>query len=200
MMIYLRFATLFASLSVSLPGFTPAAAAERTVTATVEWDPNPESDIAGYIVRFARVGGGQVKEVNVGNNTAVVIEDLKIAREYVFFVIAYNEAGEESLPSEGLHIYTVILLPPPAIHIVTTTRGNAVLLGDGEPRQLYAVAFSNDLNAFDWNVLGAVAANTEGEFQIEDHTSNTSPFRFYLVFALPDLGIDPDPSDFEPDP
>jgi F5/8 type C domain/Bacterial Ig domain/Fibronectin type III domain/Putative Ig domain len=68
-------------------------------TATLAWDPNPESDIAGYLLSYGESPGNYSKTIDAGNNTTTEVTDLIQGKTYYFAVSAYNRAGTKSLPS-----------------------------------------------------------------------------------------------------
>jgi hypothetical protein len=63
----------------------------------LQWDPNSESDLAGYRVYD---GGRKIAEVVVGT-TRSELRGL-LAGRHVFTVTAFNHAGLESEPSVGV--------------------------------------------------------------------------------------------------
>jgi len=84
-----------------------AMAATSSVSLT--WDPNTESDIAGYKVYWGTSSGVYNQSKDVPQSTASVSE-LTVGVRYYFAVTAYNEAGLESGYSE--EVSTVVSLPP----------------------------------------------------------------------------------------
>lgn len=79
--------------------FFPAffAAAAELAPVRLAWDPNLESNIAGYNL-FIRWANGSVPEqkVNLGNRTSCTVAGLSPGTDYVFTVNAYNNALLES--------------------------------------------------------------------------------------------------------
>jgi hypothetical protein len=74
-------------------GFATDALASKV---TLAWDPNPESDIAGYRVHWG-VGSGQYSySQDVGTETIATIENLDRGVTFYFAVTAYNTAQLES--------------------------------------------------------------------------------------------------------
>ena len=68
---------------------------------TLVWNPNPESDIAGYMVYYGRVSGDYTRLVTVTDPTARIgVRDDKTT---YFAVTAYNTAGVESDLSAEVH-------------------------------------------------------------------------------------------------
>lgn len=70
--------------------------------ATLSWDPNGESDLAGYKIHFGMKSGSYTKTVDIGlisvknNRVTYVIKNLTPGETYYFAVTAYNKDGLES--------------------------------------------------------------------------------------------------------
>lgn len=63
---------------------------------TLEWDANPEPDIAGYIIRYGTSHGVYTNTIDVGNVTSLVIPDLATDTTVIYFVVsAYNTSNLE---------------------------------------------------------------------------------------------------------
>lgn len=68
----------------------------------VEWDPNPETDLAGYRLYWGTQPGQHPTMLEVGNVTEA---KLNLAPGVWYMVCtAYNTAGLESLPSNELRV------------------------------------------------------------------------------------------------
>jgi hypothetical protein len=76
---------------------------------TLAWDPNPEPDIAGYILYYGLSSGNYTSTTNVGNRTTNTVSGLSSGVTYYFVVTAYNTSSLESDPSTEIN-YTI----PPA--------------------------------------------------------------------------------------
>jgi hypothetical protein len=66
----------------------------------VSWDPNSETDLAGYNVYHGEIGSGVTNKTEAGNQTFAGVAGLEEGKSYFFFVTAFNLAGLESEPSE----------------------------------------------------------------------------------------------------
>ena len=69
-------------------------------TATVSWDPNSESDLAGYKIYYGVNSHNYDNIVDVGNVTSFTITDLNKDVNYYFAVTAYDFSNNESGFSE----------------------------------------------------------------------------------------------------
>jgi PKD repeat protein len=79
---------------------------------TLAWNQNPESDIAGYEVKYGTVNGGTYgNTVSAGNSTTTQVSGLSEGVTYYFVVVAYNTAGLRSDPSAQIS-YTGINQAP----------------------------------------------------------------------------------------
>jgi len=68
---------------------------------TIAWDPNKESDIAGYKL-FYGTANPPTTVVNAGTNTSVTLNNLNAGDTYYFYATAFNTAGLESSPSQTI--------------------------------------------------------------------------------------------------
>lgn len=62
----------------------------------LEWNPNPEPDIAGYRVHYGTESRTYTEVVDVGNVTAAVLSGLEVGPTYHCVLTAYNTLGLES--------------------------------------------------------------------------------------------------------
>lgn len=69
-----------------------------TGSATLDWTPNTEPDLAGYLVYHGTAPGSYGPAVDVGLVTTYTISDLPAGTHY-FTVTAYDAAGNESAPA-----------------------------------------------------------------------------------------------------
>jgi hypothetical protein len=76
--------------------FAGLAAAQ---SATLAWNANGESDLAGYRVEYGTVSGSPSTTVDVGNVTQRQFSGLQAGVTYYFRVKAYNTTNQESTPS-----------------------------------------------------------------------------------------------------
>ncbi|HEX7863149.1 MAG TPA: fibronectin type III domain-containing protein [Verrucomicrobiae bacterium] len=102
-----------------------ALATTQIGAATLTWNRNPESDIAGYRV-FHREVGATFQNVDV-RNTNSFSTTLASGRSYEFYVTAYNTAGLESSPSQTLAYTAPVQNTPPTI----STIANQTISEDG---------------------------------------------------------------------
>jgi hypothetical protein len=139
---------------------------------TLEWDPNPESDIAGYIVHY---GTDKVKFSNiqdVGNATSFPLTDLAPDTTYYFAVQSYNTAGLYSDLSEPI-LYTT---SPADFGLVLnsgsaspTTPEGKIQLGAvnlGATREITPFTFTNTGTVTLTNVSFALTGLAAGDFRI----------------------------------
>ncbi|MGB9700611.1 MAG: InlB B-repeat-containing protein [Thermodesulfobacteriota bacterium] len=62
----------------------------------IAWDPNTESDLAGYKVYYGTSSGNYGTPINVGNVTTYTISDLTAGQTYYIAVTAYDTYNNES--------------------------------------------------------------------------------------------------------
>jgi hypothetical protein len=79
---------------VILAALTLAVPAEaQSSSVTLAWDPNPESDVAGYVLSWGTQQGLYTHSTTVGNVTEWTVSGLEPDRRYYFTVQAYNDLG-----------------------------------------------------------------------------------------------------------
>ena len=97
----LRFAALLAA--AAFPGTAMAL--------TLGWNPNPETDIAGYRLKYGTSPGSHPHIVDAGLNTSASITGLQEGATYYFVVSATNRAGLQS-PDSAEIIHQIPAAPP----------------------------------------------------------------------------------------
>ncbi len=63
---------------------------------TLAWDPNTESDIAGYKMHYGTSSRNYPHVVDVGNTTQYTLTGLQEGLTYYFAVTAHDDSGNES--------------------------------------------------------------------------------------------------------
>jgi hypothetical protein len=64
--------------------------------ATLAWDPNTESDLAGYKVHYGTISGSYTVHTDVHNVTTYSVTGLTAGQTYYFAATAYDASGNES--------------------------------------------------------------------------------------------------------
>ena len=64
--------------------------------ATLAWDPNTESDLAGYKVHYGTASGSYTVHTDVHNVTSYTVTGLTAGQTYYFAATAYDASGNES--------------------------------------------------------------------------------------------------------
>ncbi len=114
--------------------FATLGSLQGAPTVSLAWDRNPESDIAGYRLKYGTQSGVPTATIEVGNDTAITVTDLSYSTTYYFTVVAYNTADLESPPSNEVSYKTL----PPEVHTLTVENGTGG--GDYEPGTRVPVA------------------------------------------------------------
>jgi fibronectin type III domain protein len=91
--------------------------AQSPQSVTLSWNPNPESDIAGYHVSYGTTSGSYTQQIDAGSATTASVSGLQDGTRHFFVVTAYDTAGLESLPS------TEVAYPPLPNLVNVSTRG-----------------------------------------------------------------------------
>ncbi len=74
----------------------------------LEWDSNPETDIAGYQVSYGNTPGNYPNSVSVGTTPAATVSGLDEGTTYYFVVAAINDAGLQGPDSEVVSYFTPV--------------------------------------------------------------------------------------------
>ncbi len=81
---------------------------------TLEWDPNVDEDLAGYIVYYGTASRNYKYDVDIGDITSCTISGLVEGKKYFFAVTAYDEEGNESAYSREIAYPSTSFDPPSA--------------------------------------------------------------------------------------
>jgi hypothetical protein len=106
----MRKALRFLGFCVAVFAFATAHAEAATVT--IAWDPNPETDLARYLVGYRTSPTGTETVINVGLVTTWSLTTAVAGQTYYFRVYAENTSGLRSAPSNEAAA-TVPTTPPP---------------------------------------------------------------------------------------
>jgi hypothetical protein len=137
---------------------------------TLQWDPNPETNIDHYQLSYGTSSGSYTNNVPAGANTSVAVTGLNEGTTYYFVVTAFNTSGQQSAPSAEISYLVPATIPPPTQTFNSWT-SSAGLSGaaadplatphnDGVPN-LLKYAFNLDGSGPDTRVLTA-GSGTEG--------------------------------------
>ena len=140
---------------------------------TLAWNPNSESNVAGYKVHYGHSSRTYPFVIDVGNATRQTIGDLQEGVSYHFAVTAYNIAGRESDFSGEIR-YTV-----PLRSISALRDGSFRIRFPGVPERTYRIEYTESLTAPDWKTLGVFTAGANSSVEIIDLPIAGSPARFY---------------------
>jgi hypothetical protein len=101
--------------------------------ATLSWNPNSESDLAGYKIYYGNASRTYHTNVDVGNVTSYTVSSLEEGKMYFFAATAYdtsnNESGYSNEVSYDVHI-TKIQLDSLSPEIITTGDIDGSVQGD----------------------------------------------------------------------
>jgi hypothetical protein len=110
-------------------------------TLTLEWDPDPEPSVTGYVLSYGTQSGVYTTSIDVGAVTIKALSDLADDTTYYFVVQAYDSLGDVSDPSAEIVGQTPAGInppPPPSLSIVCPFPSGSS--GDGNP---VAVSFND---------------------------------------------------------
>lgn len=156
----------------------------RAAEVRLAWDPNPETDIAGYNLWYS--SGGAFTLVNAGTNTSVAISNLVEGVSYSFFATAYNTAGLESDPSETIQ-YLVPLPPPPdpVYPPVIIAQPASITVNVGAQVALTVQATGSDPLAYQWYRDGILMAGATASTLSFSSAQTTNTGSYYVIVSNP---------------
>lgn len=146
----------------------------------LQWDPSPDSSVAGYAVYYTSSNPRTIDRVDAGKTLTATIP-LTVGSTYSIFVVAYDVDGVESLPS-NVRSYT----PPPM------TRLKLARMADNTMRIQFRSALGKvcvvqgtpRLNAPQWQTVGIGTADANGYIVVNDPPAGRPPVRFYRARQL----------------
>ncbi len=113
----------------------PAGILEASTVVQLAWNPNTETDLAGYRIYSGTSPGSYTRPmINVGNVNAYTVTNLTATTTYYFVVTAYDSAGNESLRSNEVAVQpTPTTLPTitSAVELDTDPIGSAYISQSG---------------------------------------------------------------------
>jgi chitodextrinase len=88
---------------------TPELAAQSV---NLTWDPNTETDLAGYRLYHGMDSGVYGTPIDIGETTQFTPSNLAEGETYYYSVTAYDESGNESYLSQEVNIHVPDTVPP----------------------------------------------------------------------------------------
>ncbi len=148
--------TLLAVPLVPLPSFAGQA--------TLAWNANTETNIAGYKIWCSSKTGSSC--ITVGNTTSTTVSNLLDGATYTIYATAYNTDGLESAPSTPITYTMPASSSTQAVApAITSAPGNQVVVA-GTPVSLTVTATGSPLQ-YQWlKNSSAIAAATNATYQI----------------------------------
>ena len=101
--------TLLKSIAALLAAafcLTGSASAAGSNSVSLAWDPNPETDVAGYRLQYGLTPGVYPNVIDAGKTTTATVNGLNQGTTYYFTAVAYNAMGQTSAASSVV-TYTV---------------------------------------------------------------------------------------------
>jgi hypothetical protein len=144
-----------------------ASVSSYAASVTLAWDPNSESDLAGYRVLYGTSSGAYAQVLDVGNTTTAVVPNLTEGTTYYFAVKAYNTAAIDSAISAEISFTPPSSNTPPTVTLTGPTNGST-----------YVAPASITLNATASDSDGAVARVEFYQGTTKLGEDSTSPYAF----------------------
>lgn len=101
---------------------------------TLAWDPDPNADVAGYLLYYSTAANDLTHEINVGKATTISVRDLTEGQTYFFAVSAYTASAVKSVLSNEISYTIPFTKPPPVIAQSTPPPATATPAPAATPR------------------------------------------------------------------
>lgn len=99
--------------------------------ATLSWNPNSESDLAGYKIYYGNASRVYTTDIEVGNVTSYTIYNLTEGYTYYFAATAYDFSGNESGYSNEVSYAVPDIAPLPPANLRLSGVNTLTFDGDG---------------------------------------------------------------------
>jgi hypothetical protein len=156
-------------------GAIPAPGPMTAAPVTLGWNPSTDPSVAGYAVYYGPPNSETPSRVDAGSALSATLFNLDSGSNYIFSVVAYDSAGDESPPSN------VIAYTPGALSKLTLGRlgnGSMDLSFRTAPGASCVVNYATRLGSL-WTQLSTVQPDTNGVVNFVDNAG--MPSRFYQV-------------------
>ena len=105
--------------------------------ATLSWNPNSESDLAGYKIYYGNASRTYTTDIDVGNVTSYTIYELIEGDTYFFAATAYDFSGNESSYSNEVSYVVPDIAPSPPTGLILSGVNTLSWDGDGSTFTVY---------------------------------------------------------------
>ncbi len=161
---------------VGLVGFAFRSFAESACLLNLEWQPSPDSGVAGYALYYGLAGAPLTTRMDVGLQTTALVKGLTASADYSFYVVAYDANQNEGTPSSPL-FYT-----PEAISTIKlgqASGGAREISFRVAPEAVCRVEYTDTLTPPNWNLLTTAMGDSNGVVTISDPVVGAGGCRFY---------------------
>jgi fibronectin type 3 domain-containing protein len=101
---------------------SPIGSLEASTLIRLAWDTNTEQDLAGYRIHYGTSSGRYTLPfIDVQGTTSASIQNLQATTTYYFVVTAYDNAGNESSPSNEVAVQPTVIVSVPTVTGATET-------------------------------------------------------------------------------
>jgi uncharacterized protein (TIGR02597 family) len=148
-------------------------------TATLVWDANTETDLAGYNVYFGPVSTAPQK-INVGKVTSITFSNLNAGVTYTFYATAYNSAALESGPSQSVTFKSDCC----GVTLQDAGVSGMKIHFNSTSGKTYAVESKDNFPNGPWQTLASSLPGNGGQIEVLDSGAPNASSRIYRVKTL----------------
>ncbi|HMJ88596.1 MAG TPA: fibronectin type III domain-containing protein [Candidatus Acidoferrum sp.] len=152
---------------------------------TLEWDPSPEPEVAGYRVYIGTVSRGYVQVFDVGASTSYPLLGMEPGQTYYMAVTAYAVDGLESDFSDEVTYTRQIdgtntFVIPMTLNYTGAGCSPSVTFANDPAREFFVQASTNLVT---WQTFQNVIGATNEMVALLDPDAPQFPIRFYRVVS-----------------
>jgi hypothetical protein len=176
-------------------------------TVTLSWDPNIESDLAGYLLSYGTAPGTYTGTIDVGNVTSYQFSEPDPRVRYYLAVRAYNTAGmtsgysNETVTTPALTVTGITSSQSSPQQVGATITFTATAIGGTPPHQFkwWIDDGTRTTLAQDWSTGNTVTWGSLGQEWTSSSTFTWTPTSANQIYTIRVWGRNAGDPDDEPD-
>jgi len=166
-----------------VPTVTVAALPLQSAPVTLAWNAVNDPSVQGYAVYYGPTTHPDTNFVDASTRLSVTLFNLLADTSYWFYAVAYDAAGNESVPSNAL----IFTSPPPVcprLGIARLATGEFRLALFAVPGSVFLFEYADQPGGGLWESLCLATADANGALAVTDLATPPPPSRFYRATWL----------------
>ncbi len=165
------------------PNFAAAALPLKAAPVTLAWNSANDPSVQGYGIYYGPTNQPTTNYVDASTNLSVTLFDLVANMGYWFYAVAYDAAGNQSVPSNSL----MFTAPPPVcprLGIERLATGEFRLALFAAPGSVFQFEYADQPSGGPWEILGLGIPDANGGLAVIDLATSHPAARFYRAAWL----------------